>query len=195
VASEELYAADCWLHNSYDLQPDFFAAVPYRNTLQIRVQRGNDLQEVSDGLSILIDDVEKIRNEKIGRSLCLSLPVGVIPPGALPIEPDPVVDALCEGEYLVHAALYLHSSCHNQNTVLYAVSGFIQFDSLFSGDPNEKDADQKYTNATFDEITMGDPHDAPAGASADEIPHDKQSKLKGSLSFYFERGQPGQPFP
>ena len=53
VYSESLYAPECWLNESYDLGPDFFAAVPYRNTLQIRVQRGNDLQEVSDGLAIL----------------------------------------------------------------------------------------------------------------------------------------------
>ena len=44
----------------YDLQPDFFAAEPYRSTLQIRLQRGSDLAEFSDGLMVLIDDVPTI---------------------------------------------------------------------------------------------------------------------------------------
>lgn len=62
VHSDKLIARDCW-DRAYDLQPDFFAAVPYRDTLQIRVQRGNDLQEVSDGLAILIDDIKEIRSK------------------------------------------------------------------------------------------------------------------------------------
>src|SRR5262249_44644014 len=69
VRTDELFAHDCWGSNKdgkikgdpYNLGPDFFAAIPYRSTLQIRVQRGNDIQEVSDGLNVLIDDVVKIR--------------------------------------------------------------------------------------------------------------------------------------
>lgn len=194
VRSESLYAADCWLHNSYDLQPDFFAAVPYRQTLQIRVQRGSDLQEVSDGFAVQVDDVDLIRSQ-LGKPVCLSLPAGVVAPGSLPIRPDPLVDAVCGGQYPVHAALYLQSSCHNQNTVLYAISGTIVFDALFSGDPNEDQGAEKYTSARFEEVVIGDPHDAPPSASADQIPDDKRSKLTGNFSFYFERGQPGQPFP
>lgn len=188
VHSDKLVAHECW-DREYDLLPDFFAAIPYRDTLQIRIQRGNDLQEVSDGLAILIDDTKKIRKEKLGVKLDVSLPRGVQPPGSPIPAPDPD-----SPEQLVHMAFYLQQSCHNQNTVLYAVSGEITFSALFSGDPNERDATEKYTDATFD-VKVGDPRDAPLGAPAEDIPEELQSRLTGYLRFYFERGQPGQPFP
>lgn len=215
VHSDRLVAKDCWGLDSvetcaanggagcaFDLQPDFFAAVPFRDTLQIRVQRGNDLTEVSDGLSVLVDDIQKIRSELLGTPLCVTLPPGVAPPGSpegsAVTPPDAgadggtgVVDC---GVPLVHMSLYLEASCHNQNIVLYAVSGTATFTELFSGDPNEEDADEKYTAATFD-VMVGDPRDVPLGAPAYQIPEDKLTRLDGSFRFYFERGQPGQPFP
>ncbi|AKT43436.1 hypothetical protein [Chondromyces crocatus] len=186
VHSDRLLARECW-DTTYDLQPDFFAAVPYRSTLLVRLQRGTDLQEVSDGLGILVDDVDAIRNGMLGVELPVSLPVGVQPPGAPPREPgDPAS--------LVHMSLYLQQSCHNQNIVLYAVRGHIVFNDLFSGDPHEKNADEKFTDATFD-VWVGDPRDAPVGAPPDAIPEELQSHVTGYFRFYFERGQPGQPFP
>ncbi len=71
-----LFVHDCWgspvdaTHAQgapYDLGSDlFFAANPYAAdpnhlALQIRVQRGTDLTEVSDGLAVLVDDVNPIR--------------------------------------------------------------------------------------------------------------------------------------
>lgn len=229
VHSDELYAKDCWC-STYDLRPDFFAAVPYRDTLQIRVQRGTDLQEVSDGLAVLVDDVEAIRGSLLDKKLSVGLPLGVEPPGAGPPNGDAGVglDAgppqkgdlhtgcgpdegspgtgackmeplnssadVTPGPPLVHMGLYLQQSCHNQNTVLYAVSGTILFHSLFSGDPNEKEATRKLTEAIFD-VEMGDLQEVPAGAPASAVPGDKLTKLRGCFRFYFERGQPGQPFP
>src|SRR6188472_3178973 len=67
VKSDHLFAAECW-DDKYDLKPDFFAADPFRNEMHIRVQRGSDLQEVSDGISVLIDDVKGIR-ENLGASV------------------------------------------------------------------------------------------------------------------------------
>jgi hypothetical protein len=188
VYSERLRARDCW-DESYDMQPDFFAAVPYRETLQIRVQHGNDIQEFSDGLSILVTDVDKIRNEKLHTELSVGLPAGVQPPGSPVQAPQP--RALAP---LVHMSLYLQRSCHNQNTVLYAIDGTIRFDALFSGDPNEDTASEKYTDAEFD-VMVGDPRDAELGAPADAIPSERLSRVTGFFRFYFERGQPGQPFP
>lgn len=188
VYSSRLRAKGCW-DSSYDMRPDFFAAVPYRSTLQIRVQRGNDLQEVSDGLSVLIDDVDIIREQKIDVDLSVALPHGVELPGSPPPEPKPR-----ELAPLVHMALYLHRSCHNQNIALYAVRGTVKFQALFSGDPNETDAADKYTDATFD-VMVGDPRDAEPGQPADAIPEELLSRVTGYFRFYFERGQPGQPFP
>ncbi len=190
VYSEKLYAEDCWF-DEYDLGPDFFAAVPFRDTQQIRIQRGSDLEEVSDGLIVLVDDTAKVRS-MLGEPLCVSLPPDVRPPGS-PIGVDPGQG--CADGPLVHMALYLQRSCHNQNIVLYSVGGHITFQHLFDGDPNEPSAEEKYTDATFDDVMVGDPRDVKLGAKAYEIPADKQSRLSGNFRFYFQRGRPGQAFP
>ncbi|MBK9264731.1 MAG: hypothetical protein IPM54_33725 [Polyangiaceae bacterium] len=207
VKSDALFARDCW-YDAYDLQPDFFAAVPYspsyrddldvqvpyRDTVNIRVQRGTDMQEVSDGMTVLVQDVKRVRKDLLGQPLAVTLPAGVLPPGATLPPPPPDGSAPPEPTPAIHMALYLQRSCHNQNAVLYAVDGTITFHSLFSGDPNEDEASDKFTNAEFS-VEMGDPRDAPVGALASEIPDDRRSLVTGFFRFYFERGQPGQPFP
>ncbi len=247
VKSDRLFAHECWgqmdgggnpTEEIYQMQPDFFAANAYRETLQIRVQRGNDLVEVSDGLSVLIDDVPKIRAalavartlkssdagvedagvgdadapDSGGPTACASagpasgslgpnadgtvtfqvaLPAGVTPPGSPAIPPP---DLLADPP-VVHVALFLHRSCHNQNTVLYAVSGTLTFSSLFSGDPNESSAAEKLIDVTRVDIQVGDLRDVPLGAYPREIPCELQSRVQGKFKFYFDRGQPAQPFP
>jgi hypothetical protein len=249
VKCDKLFAHECWgqpdglgspAEQGYDLQPNFFAANPYRSTLQIRVQAGNDLQEVSDGISVLIDDVPKIRAAlTVARTLqsrdadvadagpgagdagagdsgpsvvCapspagtgvlgphadgtatfqVALPAGVTPPGSPSVPPPD----LLEDPPIVHIAFYLQRSCHNQNTVLYAVSGTITFTSLFSGDPNESSAAEKLIDVPRLDLQVGDIRDVPLGAYPREIPCELQSRLQGSFKFYFDRGQPAQPFP
>jgi len=205
VHSDQLVAKDCW-YSAYDLEPDFFAAVPYRQTLQIRVQRGNDLQEVSDGLDVLVDDVNAVRGQPgdpstgyLDKPLSVRLPVGVVPAGT-PVGKSPPPPA--DEPALVHMSLNLERSCHNQNIVLSAISGTITFHHMFSGDPNEQNASEKLTETAdsgglggFD-IMLADPRDVPApGDTVEQIPASLQTHLVGSFSFYFERGQPGQPFP
>ena len=63
VRSDQLLVPECW-HGPFDLEPDFFAAVPFRDTLQIRIQRGSDLTEVSDGVAIQVNEVTAIRRVK-----------------------------------------------------------------------------------------------------------------------------------
>jgi hypothetical protein len=242
VKSDELFAHECWGQPGdtpgageqvYNLQPDFFAAIPYRSTVQIRVQHGNDLQEVSDGLSVLIDDVPKIRAaldvaralqagetgvEDAGPSdagtppVCVgadpasgvlgphadgtvtfqvALPAGVTPPGSPAVPPPDLI----ANPPIVHVALFLQRSCHNQNTVLYAVSGTMTFASLFSGDPNESSAAEKLIHVTKLDVQVGDLRDVPLGAYPREIPCELQSRVQGNFKFYFDRGQPAQPFP
>lgn len=187
VKSDALFVQDCW-YGEYDLQPDFFAADPYRESVNMRVQRGTDIQEVSDGLAVLVQDVGWIRDELLDQPLEVTLSPGVLPPGGTFPPPPP------EGQPAIHMALYLQRSCHNQNSVLNAVRGTVTFHSLFSGDPNEDEGADKFTNAEFS-VWMGDPRDAPVGKAANEIPADRQSLVTGFFRFYFERGQPGQPFP
>jgi hypothetical protein len=188
VHSDRLQLAGCW-DGVYDMAPDFFAGVPYRSSFQIRIQRGGDIQEVSDGVSILIDDVHAIRGDEgrrnlLGKPLDVGLPPEVTPPG-VPIRPS-------ASPPFVHLAIYLHNTCHQQNSALYAVRGVISFDKLFNADPNETNAEERLTSAVFD-VMVGDPRDQPPGGG--DIPEAKLSRVSGWFHFYFQRGKPGQPFP
>lgn len=205
VRSDRLYAIDCW-DDAFELRPDFFAAVPFDDTMTIRIQRGNDLQEFSDGLVLTIDGVSDIRprectlNAACASGVCgadgmcqaqdqrgQAVRVGLPPQLAMELAPEQPVEPAP-----VSLSLFLNFSCRNTNTTLYAVDGTIVFDELFSNDPNESDGSEKLTEATFD-VTIADPRDAPAGTL--DIPPERTSHLSGDFSFVFQRGQPGQPFP
>lgn len=202
--------------DNYDLLPDFFAAVPYREQILINIQRGSDISELSDGLAVLVSDVPVIREaieqkRELARAagateeealqayveVPVGLPAGIEPPGApeTPLPPCDERTQVCTAQ-AVAVSLYLQKSCHNQNSVLYAVSGYVRFRSLFSGDLNEKSASEKLTDGEFD-VVVGDPRDAPQGEpiDGDAIPAKLTSRLTGYFRFYFERGKPAQPFP
>ena len=183
VESTGLSVPECW-DGPFQLGPDFFASVPFRETQQLRVQRDSDIQEVSDGLAILVNDTTMIRDELLGSDIEVGLPpqlLDEISPGAgTGVAPT------------VSMALYLQFSCHNQNVVLYAVEGTIRFDSLFSGDPNETSGAEKFTDATFD-VMMADPRELDPETKL--VPSESKSPLSGWFQFHFQRGQPGQPFP
>lgn len=217
---------DCW-NGAFDLDPDFFAAVPYRETsLTIRIQRGSDFQNFSDGISILASDITKIRPSKdnpgkYGQALRVDIPPEVTPPGTPVVaDPDPA---------LVSFALYLQRSCKTQTVTLNAVDevtipsdgtctadamrgadptqgcavdkdapggvgsgkSLIAFTSLANGKLDEEDAAQRLNQGCFD-IYLADPRDAKPGGGT---PPPCRGHLRGTFSFYFERGRPAQPFP
>ena len=71
-------------------------------------------------------------------------------------------------------------------------SSWINFQSLFDGNPDESNAQQRLTNATF-EFFLADPREiCPGGLGP---PPRCRGDIKGNFKFYFERGQPAQPFP
>jgi hypothetical protein len=180
VESARLYMQGCW-NGPFDLKPDFFAANPYRGeSLLIRVQRGDNNQEASDGLTVIVNDLNKVRNEMKGKPIPVGLPPGVAPPG------QPLTGAEAP---LVSLSLYLHQTCHEQNSATYSVSGDITFNSIFSGDPNEEDSQDRLTEATFN-VKLADPREL-IGA---EDPALVSSDLTGDFTFFFQRGQPAQPF-
>lgn len=182
VKSDRLYVEDCW-NGPFDLGPTFFGANPYRDTITNRIQRGDNLEEVSDGLIVLVHDVGKIRDEALGTDLPVGMPAGVTPPGVpVKLNPNPP---------RVHLTLYLHDTCHEQNGALYSIDGKISFDSLFSGDPNEGDADDRLTEARFS-ATFADPRHILADGNIDPA---RTSQVTGWFRFFFQRGQPAQPFP
>jgi hypothetical protein len=191
VTSDRLVVGQCW-DGPFDLQPTFFASDPFANTQQIRIQRGDRPTGVSDGAALVITDVAHIRKDQLGVAIPLGLPVGVDPPGFPPrVEANPPQVSL---------TLYLYATCHVQNGAVYSVGGSIVFDSLFSGDRNENNAADRLTEAHF-EATVADPReghllpDTTTGQVQVEYPKDRTSTVKGSFRFFFQRGQPAQPFP
>lgn len=183
VTSERLVVKNCWA-GAFDLDPDFFAANAFsRDQLAIRVQRGENSQEVSDGLEVSIRDLQGIRNGSLVDAVEVGLPPGVSPPGSdWPVLANPPTVSL---------ALYLHDTCHAQNGALYAVRGTITFKKLFSGDPNETNGDDRLTEASFDAF-FADPRDAAVDGTFDDA---ALSQVVGWFKFYFQRGQPAQAFP
>jgi len=75
--SGSLDATDCW-RGAFNLNPDFFAGVPYRKTsVLLRIQRSGDYETFSDGLTILIDDIQPIRAGLLGQALLSVALVGI----------------------------------------------------------------------------------------------------------------------
>lgn len=179
VTSKRLYLQGCW-NGPFDLDPDFFAANPYRQeSLLIRIQRGDNNQEASDGLSVIVTDLEAVR-QQLGQPIPVGLPSGVSPPGQ-PVSGEPTP--------LVTMSLYLHQTCHEQNSATYSMSGSITFTSLFSGDPNEEDSDARLTQAKF-AAEFADPRELLTAEDAASV----TSTVSGEFRFFFQRGQPAQPF-
>jgi len=193
VKSDRLYIGNCW-NGPFDLGPNFFGAIPFsKDVISIRVQRGDDNQEVSDGLNVMVNDVQEIRSSTmaqdvdggigLGEDIAVGLPPGVTPPG-MPI-------LLNEHPPVVSLTLYLQDTCHLQNGTIYSVAGTINFAKLFSGNANETNSDDRLTEASFD-ATFADPRDMNTDYTFDES---VTSHVTGWFKFYFQRGQPAQPFP
>jgi hypothetical protein len=176
-----LYVNGCW-NGPFDLKPDFFAANPYRNeALFIRVQRGDNNEEASDGLIVTVTDLDAVKQAvKAKQAIPVGLPNGVAPPGQ-PLTGKPPA--------LVSLSLYLHQTCHEQNSATYSVNGSITFRSIFSGNPNEEDSEARLTDASFT-ATFADPRDLVDATDVDAV----SSQIEGNFYFYFQRGQPAQPF-
>jgi hypothetical protein len=71
-------------------------------------------------------------------------------------------------------------------------TSWIKFQSLFDGNPDESDAQKRLTQATF-EFYLANPREICPGGGGP--PPRCRAHLKGDFKFYFERGQPAQPFP
>lgn len=223
-----LNVPNCWT-GPFELDADFLAGVPYRENLQLRIQSGSDFQTFSDGISILLYDINKVRPDpsngfagRYGQPLKVDIPPEVTPPGVPVVaDPDPA---------LVSMALYLGKSCRTQNVALHAVEevtipsdgtcearpmmgadptlgcdpgreapggvgsgkSLISFTYVFDGKVEEPDAAERLTEGCFD-VYLADPREiAPGGLGP---PPRCRGHIRGTFSFYFERGRPSQPFP
>lgn len=219
---------NCWT-GAFELDPDFLAAVPYRDAITLRIQSGSDFQNFSDGLTILINDRTKIRPDpskafagRYREALRVDLPPEVTPPGT-PIKPD-------AEPALVNMALYLQRSCRTQTVTLQAVDevsipsdgtctaqplrgadptqgcapdkeapagvgsgkSAIAFTSISNGKLDEETAAERLNAGCFD-VYLADPREAAPGGTG--APPPCRGHIRGSFSFFFERGRPSQPFP
>ena len=119
----------CW-SGKFSLKPDFFAGVPYKNTLQLRIQNGGDYETFSDGVSILIDDVPSIRPSADGSKGLYGVPLEVsLPPAVTP--PGVPIQAVASPAH-VHLTLYLQRTCRTQNVALYAMDQVLDTDGACS---------------------------------------------------------------
>lgn len=183
ITSDRLVVDNCW-NGPFDLGPTFFGANPYdSDQLAIRVQRGDNIQDSSDGLSVVITDLQAIRDTQLNEPVRVGLPAGVSPPG--------VPETAMADPPSVSLALYLHDTCHAQNGALYAIRGTITFHHLFSGNASESNGEDRLTDAEF-EGDFGDPRNQ---GTDGEIDASLVSRVTGWFRFYFQRGQPAQPFP
>jgi len=183
VSSKHIWVKGCW-NGPFDLKPDFFGANPDEGeSLMIRVQRGDNIEDVSDGLIVLVNQLPEVR-KRVGQNLPVGMPRGVAPSGVpVMFNPDPP---------LVSLSLYLHHSCHQQNGTIYSIGGTINFRSLFSGDPNESSSEARLTDATFD-VIFADPRELVDAKTQEDIDA-VTSQVTGNFHFFFQRGQPAQPF-
>ncbi len=218
----------CWT-GPFELEADFLAGVPYRESLQLRIQSGSNYETFSDGLSILIHDITKVRPDaasnsagKLGQPLTVDVPAGVSAPGVpLKAKADPAN---------VSVVLYMGKSCRTQNVSLHAVEevtiptdgtctarplpggdpttgcdptkaaadgvgngkSLIAFTHVFDGKVDEPTAAERLTEGCFD-VYLADPREVDPGGLGP--PPRCRGHIRGTFSFYFERGKPSQPFP
>jgi hypothetical protein len=222
-----LNVPNCWT-GDFVLGADFFAAVPYREGMVLRIQSGSDFQNFSDGMTILLHDINRVRPDasrqfagRYREPLRVDLPNEVTPPGVpVTVDADPA---------LVSVALYLQRSCRTQTVTLQAVDvvavpddgtctaqplmgadptqacapdkeapggvgtgkSVIAFTSVANGKLDEETAAERLNAGCFD-IYLADPREAPPAGG---IPPRCRGHIRGSFSFFFERGRPSQPFP
>jgi hypothetical protein len=151
-----------------DLNPTFFAGEVTLDQLVIRVQRGSQVESESDGLIILVRDVNEIKRQRIG------LPI--------PIDSDE--------RSLVQVVLYLNGTCPVgfpdefgvPPVVLEAASGEITFRHIYAP---ELDSDSTGIEAEISGVEFADV----------EMPEQRHATLDGWFSFFYQRGAPAQRFP
>lgn len=135
----QVWAPDCGLDGeSFSLDPNFFGMEPSRSVeiIDMRMQRGGDIQNLSDGVSFFIADPEMVRTEMLGVDIELELL-------ASPVE----------------MTLYLNRTCPllSQIPVVYrSVSGTIRFDELYVP---WLENDNRMTTAVFTNVELVDTAD------------------------------------
>ncbi|MDH3201606.1 MAG: hypothetical protein OEM15_12000 [Myxococcales bacterium] len=132
----QVWAPDCGLDGEpFSLDPNFFGMEPSRSVeiIDMRMQRGGDIQNLSDGVSFFIAEPELLKAEMLGADIELEL-----------------LDSP------VQMTLYLNRTCPllSQIPVVYrSVSGTIRFDELYVP---WIENDNRMTTAVFTDVELVD---------------------------------------
>jgi hypothetical protein len=163
----QVSAPECGLEGEpFDLAPSFFAADPVEEILEIRVQRGSDFEDTSDGLLITVRDANQVK-ERLG---------------------EPLAIGAAGSNALVELSLYLNATCTDRfeaPPVFVGRAGTITFSSIYAPQVSESEVE---TAATFTNVQFDDGRD-PGGRDM------RNATLSGEFRFLFNRGRPIQRFP
>ena len=168
-----VFAPGCGLNGeAFDLQPNFFAADPTLDFLDIRLQRGSGFEDVSDGVDISVRSASEV-TANLGVAIALEDPLVLprTPPADRP---------------LVAMSVYLNRTCpidRRAIPVAYeAVSGDITFTAIYAP---ELPSTGLEISGSFSDVRFEDPSD----------PNNRNATLSGHFTFIFNRGRPAQRFP
>lgn len=167
-ATGSVVGPDCEVDEpDFDLQPSFFTGEVTGDQMNIRVQRGSDIEGFSDGMMFHVRDVNEVFETRLG------LPITI------------------EDDYraLVQSVFYLNETCKTgfpdefraQPLVLAARGGTITFRAIYAPDI---EPGATLTEATFENVEFYD-RDNP----------ERSATLTGDFSFFYQRGSPAQRFP
>ena len=133
----QVWAPECDLTGEpFSLNPNYFAMQPSSTVeiIDIRIQRGSDIPNLSNGLSVFIAEPEMVRDEMLGTDIELR-------------RFDPAVEL----------TIYLNSTCPTDIPVVYrSISGTIRFDELYI--PWESN-ENRLTTAEFTDVELVDTDD------------------------------------
>ena len=111
----------CRPEGPYELRPNAFFGEAAEQVLKVRVQRGSDIEGLSDGVSVLIDDAALVKNMLLDQDI----PIGV--------DVAPRVDM----------TFYLNDTCPAERdktpVALSAVSGTIRFSAIYAPRVDKKE--------------------------------------------------------
>lgn len=152
----------------FELHPSFFSGDVTDRQINLRIQRGSDIENHADGLIVQIQDVNEVFENRLG----------------IPIEISP------EHTSLARIVLYLNETCPSgfpdyltvQPVVMEAQSGQLRFDNIYAPDiePGATLIEGELIGAVFED----------AGN-----PEETNATVNGEFSFFYQRGSPAQRFP
>lgn len=154
-----------------DLKPDFFAADPVEDILEIRVQKGSDFEDASDGIAVTVLDAAAVKDQLAGTEEGAGVSFDLGAP---------------EEERLVNMSLYMNETCpfkEDRESVVYeARSGSITFLSIYAPKSEHSGVEiwAELSGVRLDDASR---------------PEERYATIDGYFRFLFNRGRPAQRFP